>query len=41
MQGDLVLFSSVGLWEAFLGVKITRVLKVVWSNAPLEHMLPG
>ena len=23
MQGDRVLFSSVGLWEGFLGVKIT------------------
>ena len=23
--GDCVLFSSVGLWEGFLGVKITRI----------------
>ena len=25
-QGDCVLFSSVGLWEGFLGVKITQIL---------------
>ena len=25
MRGDRVLFSSVGLWEGFLGVKITRI----------------
>ena len=24
-RGDRVLFSSVGLWEGFLGVKITRI----------------
>ena len=25
MRGDRVLFSSVGLWEGFLGVRITRI----------------
>ena len=24
MQGDCVLFSSVGFWEGFLGVRITQ-----------------
>ena len=24
-RGDRVLFSSVGLWEGFLGVRITRI----------------